>query len=180
MLKTHAHITLPLSIRASIVALSFAVVAAVAPADLASAGGSNVDNNYVFPLPSKHTYGDGIGAGRGHDGQDLFAPCGRKLVAAHNGRVQMAQFDSSGYGNILVLDVKGSGVDLLYAHMKKQAVARVGQRVNAGEKVGEVGQTGNASGCHLHFEMHTAPGFWEGGRPMRKVTEYLKKWDRYS
>ncbi|MDQ3760025.1 MAG: M23 family metallopeptidase [Actinomycetota bacterium] len=180
MLKAHLHTTPPLPIRAFFLALSLAIAVALAPPDLADAGDSNVDNNYVFPLPSKHTYGDGYGAGRGHDGQDLFAPCGRKLVAAHDGRVQMAQYDSSGYGNILVLDVKGSGVDLLYAHMKNRAVVRVGRRVNAGEKVGEVGQTGNASGCHLHFEMHTAPGFWEGGRPMQKVTEYLKKWDRYS
>ncbi|HYQ83204.1 MAG TPA: M23 family metallopeptidase, partial [Rubrobacter sp.] len=77
------------------------------------------------------------------------------------------------------LDLKGTGVDLLYAHMKNRVVKK-GDRVNVGEKIGEVGDSGNASGCHLHFEMHTAPGFWEGGRAMRKVTDYLKKWDKTS
>jgi murein DD-endopeptidase MepM/ murein hydrolase activator NlpD len=148
--------------------------------DSAQAGQGINDAEYVFPLPAKHSYGDGFGAGRGHDGQDLFADCGRNLVAAHDGRVQRAEFDGSGYGNILVLDVKGSGVDLLYAHMRKLPTVRVGERVVAGQKVGEVGATGNASGCHLHFEMHTAPGFWEGGKPMRSVTKHLKAWDEHS
>ena len=150
------------------------------PAGDADAANSDVGDGYVFPLPSKHEYGDGFGAGRGHDGQDLFAKCGRNLVAANDGKVQRAEFDGSGYGNILVLDVKGTGVDLLYAHMLKKPSVREGERVNAGQKVGKVGDTGSASGCHLHFEMHTAPGFWEGGHAMRKVTKYLKEWDRQS
>ena len=134
----------------------FVLLAIFMPPDKANAGGNNVGDGYVFPLPSKHEYGDGFGAGRGHDGQDLFAKCGRKLVAANDGKIQRSEMDGSGYGNIVVLDVKGTGVDLLYAHMKKRAV-KDGDRVNAGDKVGEVGQTGNATGCHLHFEMHTAP-----------------------
>ena len=157
-------------------ALVLALLALFMPTDRADAG---IGDGYVFPLPSKHTYGDGFGAGRGHEGQDLFAKCGRKLVAANKGKVQRSERDRSGYGNIVVLDVKGTGVDLLYAHMKSRTV-KVGERVRPGEKIGEVGETGNASGCHLHFEMHTAPGFWEGGRPMRKVTKFLKEWDSYS
>jgi len=105
---------------------------------------------------------------------------GRNLVAAHDGKVEMAESDRSGYGNILVLDVKGSGIDLLYAHMQGKATVREGDKVIAGEKVGKVGDSGNASGCHLHFEMHSAPGFWEGGQAMSKVTKYLKEWDAYS
>ena len=87
--------------------------------------------------------------------------------------------DGSGYGNIVVLDVKGTGIDLLYAHMKKRDV-KAGDSVDAGEKVGKVGDTGNATACHLHFEMHTAPGFWEGGHAMRNVTKHLKDWDARS
>ncbi len=70
-------------------------------------------------------------------------------------------------------------MDLLYAHMKKRDV-KDGDRVNAGDKVGEVGDTGNATSCHLHLEMHTAPGFWEGGHAMRNVTKRLKDWDKRS
>ena len=154
----------------------FALLAIFLPADEADAG---IGDGYVFPLPAKHTYGDGFGAGRGHDGQDLFAGCGRKLVAANDGKIQMSERDGSGYGNIVVLDVKGTDVDLLYAHMKNRDV-KAGDRVNAGQKIGEVGDTGNASACHLHFEMHSAPGFWEGGQAMRKVTRFLKEWDKTS
>ena len=78
----------------------FALLASSCPPDKANAGGNNVGDGYVFPLPSKHEYGDGFGAGRGHDGQDLFAKCGRKLVAANDGKVQRSEFDGSGYGNI--------------------------------------------------------------------------------
>lgn len=176
--NSHKRLSLPLRFaQVPILIIALAAVALLAP-DRAGAGQNVVDKNYVFPLPSTHTYGDGYGAGRGHDGQDLFADCGRNLVAAHDGRVQRAEFDSSGYGNMLVLDVKGSGVDLLYAHMQNKPIVRKGDRVTAGEKVGKVGDSGNASGCHLHFEMHTAPGFWEGGRAMRSVTKHLKAWDQ--
>ena len=106
---------------------------------------AELGGGYVFPLPSEHEYGDGFGAGRGHDGQDLFAKCGRKLVAANDGKIQRSEKDGSGYGNIVVLDLKGTGVDLLYAHMKNRVVKK-GDRVNAGEKIGEVGDSGNASG----------------------------------
>lgn len=182
MLNTPLHTRLSLPTRALAILFTGLVLALLAlfmPTEPADAGGSNVGDGYVFPLPSKHTYGDGFGAGRGHDGQDLFADCGRNLVAAHDGKIQRAEHDGSGYGNIIVLDSKGTDVDLLYAHVQKRDV-RAGARVDAGDKVAEVGQTGNATGCHLHFEMHTAPGFWEGGHAMRKVTKYLKEWDAYS
>ncbi len=172
--------TQPKHTRSLFTAIAAAAILGAFPAAGASAKGNQVGEGYVFPLPAKHTYGDGFGAGRGHDGQDLFAKCGRKLVAAHDGKVQMARYDNSGYGNIFVLDVKGTDVDLLYAHMRKKAIPKVGDKVTAGEKIGEVGDTGNASGCHLHFEMHSAPGFWEGGHAMRGVTRYLKEWDKYS
>lgn len=178
MLNTHTDTNPTLPTRVKLAAFAVAAAVCVAPSSFASAG--EVDGDYVFPLPSKHQYGDGFGAGRGHDGQDLFAPCGRNLVAAHDGKVQRAENDGSGYGNILVLDVKGSDIDLLYAHLQKKPIVAVGDKVEACEKVGKVGDSGNASGCHLHFEMHSGPGFWEGGQPMQKVTKYLKDWDAYS
>src|SRR5215207_3876451 len=145
MLNIDSQKNLPLPARALatlFIGIVFALLAIFMPPDKADAGDNNVDNNYVFPLPSKHRYGDGFDAGRGHDGQDLFAKCGKNLVAAHDGKVQRAEFDGSGYGNILVLDVQGSGVDLLYAHMLKKPIVRKGDKVTAGEKVGKVGQSG--------------------------------------
>jgi murein DD-endopeptidase MepM/ murein hydrolase activator NlpD len=179
-INSYKKLTLPArSLAILFTGLVLVLLAVFMPADKSNAGDSTVDDDYVFPLPSKHEYGDGFGAGRGHDGQDLIAKCGRGLVAAHDGKIQMSEMDGSGYGNMVVLDVKGTGIDLMYAHMEKRLV-KVGDKVNAGEKIGFVGDTGNATTCHLHFEMHTAPGFWEGGHAMRSVTKYLKEWDAYS
>ena len=171
---------LPLPFRGAalfFVGLVLVLLAIFMPAD-SEAG--ELGGGYVFPLPGPHTYGDGFGAGRGHDGQDLFANCGSKLVAVKNGRVQHRARNAGGWGNYLVLDVRETKVDMLYAHMRKADMPREGARVRTGEKIGEVGETGNASGCHLHFEMHSAPGFWEGGHAMRSVTKHLKRWDRNS
>src|SRR5690349_11997229 len=137
MLNIDSHKKLPLPARSLailFVGVVFVLLAIFLPAEEADAG-ANVGDGYVFPLPSKHTYGDGFGAGRGHGGQDLFAKCGRGLVAANDGKIQRAENDGSGYGNIVVLDVQGVDIDLLYAHMQKDTV-KVGDKVNAGEKIG--------------------------------------------
>jgi murein DD-endopeptidase MepM/ murein hydrolase activator NlpD len=142
-------------------------------------GGGGGGHEYLFPLPAKHQYGDGFGAGRGHQGQDVFAKCGRKLVAVKDAKVQLVDRHSSA-GNYIVLDAAGTGIDYAYMHLKRKAIPREGSKVNKGEKIGEVGDTGNASGCHLHFEKWTSPGYYEGGEAARNVTKALKKWDKYS
>ena len=142
-------------------------------------GGGGGGHGYVFPLPAPHDYGDGFGAGRGHQGQDVFARCGSKLIANHSSRVQIVDRQSAA-GNYIVLDADGTGMDFVYMHLKKKAIPREGSKVKRGEKIGEVGETGNASGCHLHFEKWTAPGYYEGGHASRTVTKALKKWDKRS
>ena len=142
-------------------------------------GSSSGGHNYVFPLPAKHDYGDGFGAGRDHQGQDVFAKCGSKLIAIRSGRVQQVDFQSAA-GNYIVIDPDGTGTDYAYMHLKQKAIPREGSNVRKGEKIGEVGETGNASGCHLHFEKWTAPGYYEGGHASRNVTKVLKSWDKYS
>jgi murein DD-endopeptidase MepM/ murein hydrolase activator NlpD len=135
---------------------------------------------YIFPVRKrKHSYGDGFGAGRGHQGQDVFARCGSKLVAARGGTVQWNKFQSRA-GYYVVIDLKGSKMDHMYAHLKKRSPLKKGTRVKTGQKIGKVGQSGNASGCHLHFEMWSGPGWYEGGKPRRNVTRKLKAWDRWS
>jgi murein DD-endopeptidase MepM/ murein hydrolase activator NlpD len=130
-------------------------------------------------VPARHTYGDGFGAGRDHQGQDLFAKCGKKIVAARGGEIQVSGSHSSA-GNYVVIDGAGTKWDYAYMHMKKKGLPREGSRIGTGDVLGLVGQTGNASGCHLHFEMWDAPGYYEGGKARSSVTKHLKSWDRYS
>ena len=139
-------------------------------------------HRFKFPIRGPHTYGDGIGAprsGHSHQGQDVFARCGAPLVAVRGGRVQWKAYHSSA-GYYLVIDGKKTGRDYAYMHLKKPSPLREGQRVRTGEKIGKVGQSGNASGCHLHMEEWTAPGWYEGGHFARSITSHLKKWDRWS
>ncbi len=134
--------------------------------------------DHIFPIRARHSYGDGIGAGRGHQGQDVFAKCGSPLVAARAGKVEWKQYHSAA-GYYLVIDTKGSGRDYVYMHMKKKGRPNQGNFVKTGERIGQVSDTGNATGCHLHFEIWSPPGWYEGGH-FTDPTDDLKRWDRYS
>ncbi len=134
--------------------------------------------DYKFPLRARHSYGDGIGAGRGHQGQDVFAKCGSTLEAARGGKVEWRRYQSSA-GYYVVIDGKGTGRDFVYFHMKKKGRAREGSQVRTGEPIGFVGESGNASGCHVHFEIWSAPGWYQGGH-FTNPTDDLKAWDKYS
>jgi murein DD-endopeptidase MepM/ murein hydrolase activator NlpD len=83
-------------------------------------------------------------------------------------------------GNYLVVDLKGTGVDHMYAHLQERSPLPAGARVRTGQLLGRVGDTGNASGCHLHFEIWSAPGWYEGGDALPTVARQLKLWDTWS
>lgn len=118
----------------------------------------------VFPVRGPHQYWDGFGAGRGHDGADVGARCGTPLVAAQAGRVRFAKYHARA-GNYLVIDVRESIYDLAYMHLTEPAIVAPGQSIAAGQLVGTVGDTGNASGCHLHFELWEG-SYYGGGAPI--------------
>jgi murein DD-endopeptidase MepM/ murein hydrolase activator NlpD len=150
------------------------------PADASKADGkSRISvHTHEFPVAAHHTYGDGFGAGRHHQGQDILAPCGKKIRAARGGRVQTSSYQSAA-GNYVVIDGKGTKWDYVYMHMPKRDLPRKGERLHTGDLIGYIGQTGDATGCHLHFEMWSPPGWYEGGSA-KAPTKALKKWDRYS
>jgi murein DD-endopeptidase MepM/ murein hydrolase activator NlpD len=129
----------------------------------------------VFPIAGRHTYGDGIGAGRGHEGQDIFARCGTPLVALFDATVQHKAWHGRA-GHYVVLQT-ADGSSFAYMHLQARSPLRRGQLVSAGDPVGAVGQTGRASGCHLHFEQWTAPGWYEGGRAINPLP-LLRQLDR--
>lgn len=85
-----------------------------------------------------------------HRGIDLNAPAGTAVFAALDGQVVMAGKHKQ-YGNFVVVD-HGNGVATLYAHHKLNLVQE-GDIVRRGQKIAEVGRTGNATGPHLHFEL---------------------------
>jgi murein DD-endopeptidase MepM/ murein hydrolase activator NlpD len=131
----------------------------------------------VFPVRGPHQYWDGFGAGRGHEGMDIGARCGTPMVSALDGRVEHKAYHSAA-GNYVVVDTAGTPNDLMYAHLIRPGSVRVGQTVTAGQRIGYVGETGNAQGCHLHFEFWK--GDWYGGGHAVDPEPYLRAWDRKS
>ncbi len=107
-----------------------------------------------------------------------MASCGQTEVAARGGKVQYAGYEANA-GNYLVIDGKGTGFDFMYAHLAQPSPLKTGASVRTGQPIGIVGETGDATACHLHFEIWTAPGWYEGGSPIDPLP-YLQKWDRYS
>jgi murein DD-endopeptidase MepM/ murein hydrolase activator NlpD len=136
---------------------------------------------HTFPVLGPHGYGEfaaKFGGGRGHQGQDVFAACGTPMVAARGGVVKFKQYHSRA-GYYLVIDGERTGVDYAYMHLRSAALVEKGQRVRTGQLIGYVGDTGDASGCHLHFEMWTAPGWYSGGSPYDPLPD-LMAWDKSS
>jgi hypothetical protein len=132
-----------------------------------------------FPILGPHAFGTGaaaFGGGRGHQGQDVFAACGTPLVAAHAGTVKFSGFQGRA-GNYLVIDNDDAATDYGYMHLRDKALVAEGDHVTTGQLVGYVGDSGDADGCHLHFEIWTAPGWYAGGRPIDPLPS-LKSWDR--
>jgi murein DD-endopeptidase MepM/ murein hydrolase activator NlpD len=132
--------------------------------------------DHIFPVNGRVEWGDGLGAGRNHQGQDLFADCGTKLVAARAGKVEHVDSHEAA-GNYLVIDGKKTDTDYVYMHLQEAPLVAQGDKVKTGQAIGHVGETGNASGCHLHYEMWDSG--WQQGSPA-DPTPQLKKWDEWS
>ena len=113
------------------------------------------DGELCWPLPG-HTYischfGEVDAFGNaGHRGTDIPAPEGTPILAAHSGTVLVSGWNDS-YGNQVLLD-NGAGLSTRYAHMTQTAVT-AGEAVTAGQVIGYVGNTGDSTGFHLHFEV---------------------------
>jgi len=93
-----------------------------------------------------------------HSGVDLKGEVGDPVIVIEDGEVIEADFDIT-YGNYIKVkhEVNGEVIYSKYGHLSKIDV-KVGDLVNNGDKIGEVGATGMATGPHLHFEMQNANG----------------------
>jgi murein DD-endopeptidase MepM/ murein hydrolase activator NlpD len=137
-------------------------------------------SDHVFPVAGKHDFG-GAGAdfgsgraGHSHQGHDVFARCGTPLLAARGGQVQARKYHAAA-GHYVVIDADDSGTDYVYMHLAEPSPFTRGDTVATGQRIGSVGDSGNARGCHLHFELWSAPGYYEGGRPFDPLPA-LKAW----
>ena len=106
----------------------------------------------IWPLSGVITSAFGSeGAREHHEGIDIDGVKGQVVRAAAAGRVLWVGSER-GYGNLVIID-HGDGLSTLYAHASRLLVGP-DELVEAGEPVAEVGDTGNARGAHLHFEVH--------------------------
>jgi murein DD-endopeptidase MepM/ murein hydrolase activator NlpD len=122
-----------------------------------SAGG------YVFPIFGTVSFGDSFGAprptipGGWHHGEDIFAPEGAPILAVADGTIHTVGFIKLGGYRLWLRDDLGN--QFYYAHLSAYSpLAIEGTRVEAGDVIGFVGDTGDAEGGapHLHFEIHPA------------------------
>jgi murein DD-endopeptidase MepM/ murein hydrolase activator NlpD len=133
----------------------------------------------VFPVGGSHTMGQGFGAprsGHTHEGQDIMAPCGTPLVAVSRAKVKWVSFQRLA-GNYVVIRNKKLHQDYMYAHLATRASVAKGQVVQPGQQIGIVGQTGDATACHLHFELWLGK-WYRGGHPVNPLP-YLQTYAGY-
>ena len=86
-----------------------------------------------------------------HTGVDLAMKVGNPVYATGDAVVETIEFDFFGYGNSVLLD-HGFGYKTRYAHLNSVSVIE-GMKVKRGDRIGDVGQSGRASGPHLHYEV---------------------------
>ncbi|PTL59720.1 peptidoglycan DD-metalloendopeptidase family protein [Paraconexibacter algicola] len=138
---------------------------------------------HMYPIRGPHADRGVIGlfgvprnGGRTHEGYDVNAPCGTRMVAARGGTVVRSRFDPVLYGHEVIVRGALDGRTYRYAHLRTTPRVRRGDRVRTGQTIGSVGDSGNArtTGCHLHFELRT-----RGGR-LLDPQPFLHRWDRFS
>lgn len=87
---------------------------------------------------------------RMHKGLDIKVYTGDTIYAAFSGRVRVADYQASGYGNVICMR-HNNGLETIYGHLSKRLV-KEGDYVRAGQPIGLGGNTGRSFGSHLHFE----------------------------
>jgi hypothetical protein len=119
------------------------------------------------------------GSWRMHQGTDIAAASGTPMFLPLGAKIvdNRADGNGAGYGNSIYFTTE-DGITHMYGHMKYQSRLKVGKTYAAGTKVGEVGNTGQSDGPHLHWETATKEG--DVGRSGRSLFEPLSKYNKYA
>jgi lipoprotein NlpD len=108
---------------------------------------------FLWPLKGKILSPFGVRNGRRHNGIDIKARKGVKIRASADGETVYSGNTIEGYGNMVILK-HSDNFFTIYAHNSRN-LARVSESVKSGDVIALVGNTGNASGYHLHFEIRS-------------------------
>jgi len=120
------------------------------PSPALAPGKSNAPLRWPVAAP-RLTSAFGTRWGKNHEGIDMAAPIGTPVFAAAAGDVIYAGDQVHGYGNMIVIK-HGSDLVTVYAH-NSLLLVHTGDRVNVGQEIARVGDTGRATAPHLHFEV---------------------------
>jgi peptidoglycan LD-endopeptidase LytH len=155
-----AHLEEQLRIQRQLSAAAAAAAAASVPATVSPGNAPSVNapviDGLVCPVPGAaftNDWGQPRSGGRAHAGNDLFAPTGAPNIAIVDGSVSYA---NEGLGGLVAYLAGSDGNVYFYAHLS--AFVGDARSVSQGETIGLVGQTGNASGPHTHFEIRLGGG----------------------
>lgn len=136
----------------------------------------------VFPVLGSHSFGgpeNRFGAAREghvHEGQDVLAGEGLQVVAPLSGTIVTTAYQAGGAGWYAV-EQTVDGLSFLYAHCQASSLAvSTGEAVKAGQAICKVGQTGDATGPHLHLEIWVGGWQAKGGNPIDPLP-YLQAWE---
>ncbi len=119
-------------------------------------------SGFIKPAAGRFSSGFGGRSGGQHYGLDIAAKGTVSVVAAASGTVTNSSYSSS-YGNVVFIthNINGQTYQTVYAHLSTRSVS-TGQRVEQGQFLGYMGNTGQSYGQHLHFEIHK--GLWNGAK----------------
>jgi murein DD-endopeptidase MepM/ murein hydrolase activator NlpD len=116
-------------------------------------------HDYVLPAAGRTSSCFGARWGVHHLGQDIAAPIGTPIYAATSGVVKRAG-TATGFG-LAVYILGDDGAVTVYGHVNRYFV-NAGERVRAGQQIAEVGNRGQSTGPHLHFEVHPSGAMYGG------------------
>ncbi|MEW4290668.1 M23 family metallopeptidase [Rossellomorea marisflavi] len=111
------------------------------------------NGNFVWPTNGGYISSkQGERWGKFHKGIDIARPTDHTIKTVDNGVVESAGWNDGGYGNKIVIDHQ-NGYKTIYGHLASISV-KAGQKVEQGQKIGVMGDTGQSTGVHLHIEVY--------------------------